>query len=131
MSEYYEEEYEESEELYVSENDLLEIQEEYRRKRLIESLTGPVISTVFHIGLIVILAILITDKYKQEAPEIIVTVSEEEEVQIEEPPPLKEPEPIEEPQEDVVNPVLTAVALENVETNDAALEDVSDEAPNR
>ena len=50
MSEYYQEdEYEYEEEVFtLSEGDILEIQEEYRRKRLMESLIGPVISTVFH-----------------------------------------------------------------------------------
>ncbi|MCH2209099.1 MAG: hypothetical protein MK132_24990 [Lentisphaerales bacterium] len=109
--------------------DILAIQEEYRRKRLIETLIGPVISPLFHVGLIIVLAILVTDKYKKEAAEIVVQMEEVEEVKIEEPPPVEEPEPIEEPQEDVTNPVLTSVAIENVDTNDAALDDVSDEEP--
>ena len=54
-----------------------------------------VISTVFHVALIVILAIMITDKYKKEAPEIEVKIKEIEEVEIEEPPPIEEPEPVE------------------------------------
>ena len=131
MSEYYEhdEEFDEiDEQCALSEDDILAIQEEYRRKKLIDSLIGPVTSTIFHIGLIIILAFLITDKYKEEVPEIEVVVQEIEEVQIEEPPPIEEPEP-EEVEEETVNPVLTTVALENIETNDAALEDVSDEAP--
>ena len=109
--------------------DIEAIQEEYRRKRLIESLIGPVISTLFHMGLVIILALLITDKYKEEAPEIVVKMEEVEEVQIEEPPPVEEPEPEEVETEDTVNPVLTTVAIENIETSDAALEDVSDEEP--
>ena len=119
----------ENEESLLAEEDIMLIQEEYRRKRLIESLIGPVISTIFHVGLIIILAILITDKYKEEVPEIEVKMEEVEEVQIEEPPPVEEPEPIEEPQEDVTDPVLTTVAIENAEADDAALEDVNDEAP--
>ena len=127
LEEYYDEEDLNHDELYNE--DILAIQEEYRKRRLIESLVGPVISTIFHIGLIIILAILITDQYKNEATEIVVQMEEIEEVKIEEPPPVEEPieEVIEET--DVTNPVLTTVALENVETNDAALEDVSDEAP--
>ena len=64
MSEYYQEdEYEyEEEDFTLSEGDILEIQEEYRRKRLMESLVGPVISTVFHIGLIVVLATALQEK---------------------------------------------------------------------
>lgn len=133
MSEY-EDYYEDAEALNdvdenLSDEDILEIQQEYRKKRLIESLIGPMISTVFHIVLIIILAVMITDKYKKEIPEIVIKMEEVEEVKIEEPPPIEEPEPIEEPTEDVVNPVLTTVEVENVDTNDAALEDVNDEAP--
>lgn len=113
----------------LDEKDILEIQEEYRRRRLIESLTGPIISTVFHVALIVALAFLIKDQYKQEAAEIVVEMHEVEEVKIEEPPPIEEPEPEEVETTDQTNPVLTTVAIENVTTEDAALEDVSDEAP--
>ena len=49
--EFYDEEIEVDEETY--DEDLLAIQQEYRRKRLIESLIGPVVSTLFHIVLIV------------------------------------------------------------------------------
>ena len=108
--------------------DILEIQEEYRKKRLRETLIGPVISTVFHLILIVVLAIMITDKYKDEVPEIVVKMEQVDEVKLEEPPPVEEPEPVEQ-EDNVVNPVLTTVAIENVETNDAALEDTNDEAP--
>ena len=134
MSEYYDEE----EEIYddemhedgqLSEEEIFAIQDEYRRRRLIESLIGPVISTVFHVVLIVILAIFITDKYKEEVPEIEVKMEEVEEIKIEEPPPVEEPVPEEIENTDTTNPVLTTVAIENVDTNDAALEDTSDEAP--
>ena len=109
--------------------DIVAIQEEYRRKRLIESLIGPVVSTIFHVVLIIALAIMITDQYKPEAADIEVKIQEIEEVQIEEPPPVEQPEPEEVETTDVTDPVLTTVAIETVETNDAALEDVSDEEP--
>ena len=82
---------EEYEDLYEY-ADIRAIQEEYRRKKLIESLIGPVISTFFH-GAYCCLAILITDKYKEEVSEIEVTMTDVEEVVIEEPPPVEEPEP--------------------------------------
>ena len=84
MSTNYEDEYleEEYDNYTLDENEILQIQEEYRKKRLIESLIGPVISTVFHVVLIIILAIFITDKYKQEVPEIEVKMEEVEEVQM-------------------------------------------------
>ena len=129
MSEFYDECEEEFIDDSFSEEDILEIQQEYRKKRLIESLIGPVISTLFHVFLIIILAILITDKYKEEVPEIVVKMEEVEEIKIEEPPPIEEPVPEEVEPTETTNPVLTTVAIENVDTNDAALEDTNDEAP--
>ena len=122
-------EYEEYESNALSDEEVYEIQEAYRRRRIKEMLIGPIISTVFHIALVIVLAVLITDKYQQEPTEIEVKMEEVEEVKIEEPPPIEEPIPEVEQTEDVTNPVLTTVAIENVDTNDAALEDVSDEAP--
>ena len=113
----------------IRDEDLQFIQEEYRRKKIIEALIGPVVSTIFHVVLIILLSVLITDKFKQEVPDIEVKMEQIEEVQIEEPPPIEEPEPIEDPVEDVTDPVLTTVAIENVETNESALEDTNDEAP--
>ena len=122
-------EYEEDYDDILLNDDIVAIQEEYRRKRLIESLIGPVVSTVFHVLLIIVLAVVITDQFKEEAPEIVVEIQEIEEVLIEEPPVIEEPEPEVIETEDVTSPVLTTVQLENVETDDAALEDVSDEEP--
>ena len=113
----------------LSEEEILEIRDRYYKQRLKESLVGPAISTIFHVGLIIILAILITDKYQPQKAEIVVTMETVEEVKIEEPPPVEEPVPEEIENTDTVNPVLTTVAIENVETNDAALEDTNDEAP--
>ena len=84
---------------------------------------------MLHLALKIILAFVITDKYSKQPPEIEVKMEEVEEVQIEEPPPVEEPEPIVEPEESVTNPTLTTIAIENVETNDTALDDVSDEEP--
>ena len=39
------------------------------RRRLVESLIGPVMSTIFHVALIVVLSILVKDKYKVEPAE--------------------------------------------------------------
>ena len=133
MSEYYEDEEEFLEEEFeddgqLTEEEILEIQEEYRRRRLIESLIGPVISTVFHVVLIIILAIFITDKVKEPVTEIEVVMEEIEEVELE-PPPVEQPEPEKVEETDTTNPVLTTVAVENVDTNDTALEDTNDDAP--
>ena len=112
----------------LSEEEIFEIQEEYRRKRLYESLIGPVVSTVFHIVLIIVLAIFITDTVQEPVAEIEVVMEEVEEVVIE-PPPIEQPEPEEIETTDTTNPVLTTVAVENVDTNQEALEDTNDEAP--
>jgi hypothetical protein len=114
---------------HFSEENILQIQEEYRRKRLIESLIGPIVSTFFHVALIIILAIFITDKYKEDLPEIEVVMNEIEEIKIEDIPPPEEPVPQDLEKSDTTNPVLTTVAIENVETNEQALEDTNDEAP--
>jgi hypothetical protein len=119
---------EEFNDIYTDE-DILEVQEEYRRKRLKDSLIGPIGSTVFHLGLIIALAILITDKFKEDAAEIQVSMLSIEEVIIEEPPPIEEPIPEEIENTDVTESTLTTIAIENAENNDTALEDVSDDAP--
>ena len=60
----------------LSFEDILEIQEEYRKRRLLESLIGPIASTLFHLALIIILAFVITDKYSKQPPEIEVKMEE-------------------------------------------------------
>ncbi|MCM8533859.1 MAG: hypothetical protein NE330_22030 [Lentisphaeraceae bacterium] len=112
----------------LDEDSLLGIQEEYRKKKLIESLIGPTVSTVFHVALIIVLALLLTDQYKDEVSEVEVQLIEEEEITIEEPP-IEEPEPVEVVETDQTNPVVTTVEIENVETNEDALENVDDNEP--
>ena len=107
--------------------EIQEIQQEYRRKRLIESLIGPFFSTVFHMVLIIVMAIIIVDNVSEKKATIEVELSEDEEV-------ILEPEEIPEPEEiieetDVTTPLVTTLAVEEVETNDTALEDVNDDAP--
>ena len=121
--------YDYEEDYSLSDDEVLEIQDAYRRRRIREMLIGPIISTLFHVSLIILLAVMITDKFQPEAAEIEVKMEEIEEIKIEEPPPIEEPEPVEDPVEDVTDPVLTTVAIETVETNDSALEDTNDEAP--
>lgn len=131
MSDYYEDEEEYIEEYddVLSEEEVYAIQEEYRRQRLMESLVGPVISTVFHILLIILLAIFITDKIKEPVAEIEVTMQEVEEIELE-PPVIDEPEleKIEETDE-TADPVVTTIQVDNVDTNDSALDNTNDDAP--
>ena len=132
MSDYYEEEIEnenenESNEEFCEE-DLLEIQEEYRRKRLIESLIGPSVSTVFHVILIIVMAIMLVDKISKKPADIQVELKEEEEVSLEEPEEIPEPEEVQE-ETDATTPDVTTIAVADVTSDDTALEDVNDEAP--
>ena len=129
MSDNYDEEYTEEFNDGFSEEDILLIQKQFRKKRLIETLIGPVVSTLFHISLIVLLAVLITDKYKEEIPEIEVKLEDVEELKIEEPPPVEEPQPEEVEEQENTNPLLTNISIENSETEENSLEDVNDEAP--
>ena len=48
----------------LEEGELLAIEKEYSRRQLIESLVGPVISTGFHVLLIILMAIFIIDTVK-------------------------------------------------------------------
>ena len=64
MSEYYDDDdygYDDQNYGVLSDEEVFEIQEEYRRRRLMESLVGPVISTLFHIALIFLLATFFTN----------------------------------------------------------------------
>lgn len=129
MSDYFDEEFEEEfDSSELTDQEVLRIQEEYQKKRLRETLLGPIISTVFHVALIIVLAIMVTDKFKQEPAEIVVSVTEIEEVQIEEPP-VEEPEPDPVEEEMATTPVLTTIAVENATAEDSSLEDVNDEVP--
>ena len=66
MKDYIIEDLQEEFDQVLSDEDLIEIQEEYRRRRLIESLIGPFISTIFHVILIIVLAIFIVERKKKK-----------------------------------------------------------------
>ena len=126
MSEYYEQD-----EVYddgLSDEEVFEIQEEYRRRRLIESLVGPVISTVFHILLVILLAIFITDKIKEPIAEIEVTMETIDDIELD-PIVVEEPELEKVEVDETTTPVITTVKVEAEDSSDNALEDTSDEAP--
>jgi hypothetical protein len=110
------------------EDDLFAIQEEYRRKCLIESLLGPMISTIAHVMVIVILAIVITDELIEPVVDLVITMEDLQPLELEEPPEVEKPDPIElqQPTDDT-SPILTTVE----ETQpDEVLEDVTDDIPN-
>ena len=101
MPEQYQEEYLDEEEYVeeydeLTEEDVLAIQAEYRRKRLVESLIGPIISTVFHVALVILLAVFWVSKTEEEKAAVAVEMEEIEETKIEDPPEIEEPEEQEE-----------------------------------
>ncbi len=111
----------------LTDEEVMAIQEEYRRRKLIESLIGPITSTTFHVILIILLAIFMKDTSQMPKAEIVMKMEEIEEVEIE--PPIEKPEEVKVEQTETTNPVLTTVAIENAVTNDSALEDTNDEPP--
>ena len=111
---------------YLSHEEVEEIQEEYRRKRLLEALVGPSISTIFHITLILLLAIFIQDKFKQVDNDIEIKVLPiEDEIVI--PPPPKEPEL--EPKVDMAVKDALSVPNPEPEIDEKALEDTEIDDP--
>ena len=122
--EYYEDDYENGE---LLEDELLEIQDEYRRRRLVESLIGPTVSTVFHVILIVIMAIFIIDKVQEPIADIEVTMEVLEDIEIEKLPEIDIPEPKELEPTVLTNEKLITVEVENPKAEDIALDDVSDD----
>ena len=130
MSDYYEEENwdEEVDNGLLSEEELFEIQDEYRKRRLLESLIGPSISTGFHILLVILLAIFIGDKLKEPVADIEVVLEDIKDVELEEIK-IKELDPDIPEVKDVVDPIVTQVKIDNVDTNNTAIEDTSDKEP--
>lgn len=111
---------------FLSHDEIEEIHDEYRKKRLLESLVGPTISTGFHIVLILLLAFLIGDKFKEEAQEIEVTIE----------PPQKIIEIVEPPEPEVkdleVDPNvkdLLSVPTPTPDIDEKALEDAEQDEP--
>ena len=110
----------------LSEEEIAEILEEYRRKQLIEHLIGPIVSTVVHIILIILMAIYLVFPAEEEEPEIEAEVVEEEVVELEEPEEVQEVEETEDVKTDSPTPDVTTPAVET-EADDVSMEDVSDE----
>ncbi|MCM8533558.1 MAG: hypothetical protein NE330_20500 [Lentisphaeraceae bacterium] len=102
--------------------------ESYRRKRLVESLAGPVLSTLFHVSLIIVLALLVVDKVlPKEKDDIHVTVQPKvepieipkpETQEVEKPIPITEVTPIAQP--------MTVVDVETVDPMEDLTEDQQD-----
>ena len=122
--------YDEEDPNYLSQEEVEEIHEEYRKKRLLEALIGPSVSTAFHIVLILLLAFLIQDKLKTVQQEIEVKLLPDDPIEI---PPKPIEKEIEDPDFDVkttdpVNvpvpdPVVDEKAIEEAETEEPTTDD--------
>ena len=113
----------------LSPEELMEIQENYRKQKLKESLIGPVISTCMHV-LLIFAASFFKGESKEANAQVEITQQVEEVIE-EPPPPPPPPPPPEEPdmetEVDTVNPEITeTVDVEDVATE---VEEVSDEPP--
>lgn len=113
----------------LSPEELMEIQENYRKQKLKESLVGPVISTCMHV-LLIFAASFFKGESKEANAQVEITQQVEEVIE-EPPPPPPPPPPPEEPdmetEVDTVNPEVTeTVDVEDVATE---VEEVSDEPP--
>ena len=100
----------------------------YRAKKMREHMVGPGVSFVFHIIILLCLAFFVKAKHVVEEPPIEVVVEEVEIVELEEPQ-IEEIEDVVEEEFTDTAPSLEVEAPTPTETTDAALEDVSDEAP--
>ncbi len=98
-------------------HELAAILEEYRKRRLFETLLGPVVSLVFHIALLGTLVIVLDGEVKAPVESTVVEMKKED---------IKELEEIEEIEEIVEEQELTDEVVEEVET-DMVAEETPDE----
>ena len=111
----------------LSEEELDDIIADYKRRQLIEHLTGPVISTLVHFVLIIFLIVFLVFPAQDEEPEVEATVIEEEVVELEEPVEVVEiPVETEDVKTDSPTPDVTTPAIET-DSDDVSMEDVSDD----
>ena len=129
MHDEFEEDYEVSGAL--SDTELIEIQEAYRRQKLKETLIGPIISTCAHVTLLIICAVFFVGETVEKNQTVEITPVVEEIPQEEPPPPPPPPEiPPPEPQEIISHdPTVTSDAVPDAADLVGAIDDVSDEPP--
>ena len=115
----------------LDEEELLLIQQEYRRQKLKENLIGPCASTMVHVSLLVLCAIFFTGEVVEKNETVEITPVQEESPKEEPPPPPPPPEiPPPEPQEVVSHdPQVTSDAVPDAADLVGAIDDVSDEPP--
>ncbi len=130
-NEYYEE-YDEGvfeEAPYVDDSQIQQILAEYHRKQMVENLTGPSVSFALHTIFLSLMFVFIVTKPRKIEPEIVVTITEMEEVKLEDV--VKdEIQDIEDPEFDEDTPTSEpSEAPTNSPSPESALDDFSDEAP--
>ena len=135
MSEYeedvYEDDYENEAFGTLSDEELVRIQEDYRKQKLKENLIGPVISTAVHVALLILCAVFFVGETVKKNETVEITPVQEEVPKEEPPPPPPPPEiPPPEPQEVVSHdPQVTSDAVPDAADLVGAIDDVSDEPP--
>jgi hypothetical protein len=100
----------------------------YRAKKMREHMIGPSIAFVLHVLALVLLALFVKGKPVTKDPSIEVVIEEVEIVELEEPQ-IEEIEDVVEEEFTDTAPSFEVEAPTPTETTEAALEDVSDEAP--
>ena len=115
----------------LDEEELLQIQNEYRRQKLKETLIGPCISTLIHVTLLIMCAVFFTGEVVKKNESVEITPVPEEIPKEDPPPPPPPPEiPPPEPQEIVSHdPQVTSDAVPDAADLVGAIDDVSDEPP--
>ena len=114
-----------------TEEDIMQIQEDYRRQKLKENLIGPIISTAVHVTLLVLCAVFFVGEVIKKNESVEITPVQEEIPKEEPPPPPPPPEiPPPEPQEIISHdPQVTSDAVPDAADLVGAIDDVSDEPP--
>jgi hypothetical protein len=108
--------------------DLAEILAIYRAKKMRENMIGPGISFIFHIILLLFLSFFVRAKYIIEEPPIEVVIEEVEIIELEEPQ-IEEIEDVEEEEFTDLAPSFDIEAPTPTESQESAIDDSSDDAP--
>jgi hypothetical protein len=115
---------------YLSDDELFEIQEVYRRQKIREYLVGPVISTAVHMLLLLVCSVLFVGQGVE--PNETVDVTPIQEKVVEEPPPPPPPPEVPPPEPEEIrshDPQVSSDSVPDAADLVGAIDDVSDEPP--
>ena len=115
----------------LSDDELFEIQEAYRKQKFREHLVGPVISTLSHVLLLVLCSVFLVGETVEPNETVVVNPVQEEISQEEPPPPPPPPDiPPPEPQEVVSHdPQISSDSVPDAADLVGSIDDISDEPP--